>query len=1041
MYRRGLFKTIGNLKKGTALVLVGAMLVSGFPGTVSSAAEINGSEVNVSADSEDYPVADPDKVMKDAGDRGLLLASNAENSAETTETAENSSEEEETTNSDTKVLEATNGRIQFWQWKKVDMNNVDKLISDKKYTASMLVYYTTSVNSSGINLNASLVPQGFISTYADKEHIFRGLNNENYVEFDKVSSNSNEYGSFVNQFENSAFNEYNCTWIKLDEDGKSLNNHKEYFDQDVFYTQGGCRGVLWIKNKQSGNNLLTRQKDASTYKMRANIMLSRGSFKTNENDPGIYNIGSGTDGVTDYQIWRDREGSDCSCRETMMEITTNKDLSQAGHYFTLQPYKSAYNTDMWVIKGDEDLDLDDLDHSYTTIGGHGRCSMMTSNLYTENGYLLSGLVKHQAILSVTHNSKEAFSIGMDIQGNGSRIFDLSTFSSTKQGGVFKWYVGTPYVFNSLVGQGGDKETGKGGVTTIHKGELYPVRAVDIVDENNQVKHGDGTVLPEGATIVIEEGGVLSVESSLINNGKIINHGGTIIIKEGGCIAPFMNTDEGTITCDNGGNIIVMPNARLFTLSDDIRLNGFENPSDPALVLSNGSSVINFGLFVNAYAKVDKGSVIENRDGSIFLAGHNRTGISTLLSSAAVNGSSVEGIDIINTSTFAKTAAEISASGGKKSVLLEDYPIRQLKDGTKWIVYSDSSYDNILLPLTEDDRLDFKFVDESGNRFIRGRDDNGTQYMVSKNTGTVKPLVTSVGDDISPIIDCIENGDDPKGDYAINVNWKIEGTYNNSVNRGDITSITSVVESGTDFDGEGKHQFVKISYVKYGNSFSVVGSGTTVYRIDDSDNFVLALHNISNYAKAISDGVVGKNLASFQKAALEGTTIVPYYPEWCDIGLKVDHEGATAIKVGDYNGVTIAWDESKTETVTVSTGSSEDSGAAVERTYIVGAGSDGVTYYKDSEGFVCTKKSDGTMQRMVTDAAGNPTGEVYVSDEEKYGDSTGSVGYCGVKPLLGTDNSGAGTIRNDKSVTFVHRYGSGITAHDYTEYMNITTSKY
>ena len=260
MHRRGLFKAMGNLKKGTALVLVGAMLVSGFPGTTSWATS---------------------------------------NSDETSGTEENNSEEEETTNSDTKVLEATNGRIQFWQWKKVDMNNVDKLISDKKYTASMLVYYTMSADYSGVNFNVNLAPQGFISTYADKYHIFRGISKEDYTEFNKISSNSNEYGSFVNQVANSAFNEWNCTWIKLDEDGKSLNDHKEYFDQDVFYTQGGCKGVLWIKNKQSGNNLLTRQKDVSTYKMKANIMLSRGSFKTNENDPGIYNIGLGTDNVTE----------------------------------------------------------------------------------------------------------------------------------------------------------------------------------------------------------------------------------------------------------------------------------------------------------------------------------------------------------------------------------------------------------------------------------------------------------------------------------------------------------------------------------------------------------------------------------------------------------------------------------------------------------------------------------------------------------------------------------------------------------------------
>ena len=79
------------------------------------------------------------------------------------ETAEGSTEEyEEDVNSAAKVLKDTHGRIVLWKWEKVTQSNVGDLINDDRYHPSMLV-----------RMDKNGKYKGFISTFADKQHIFR----------------------------------------------------------------------------------------------------------------------------------------------------------------------------------------------------------------------------------------------------------------------------------------------------------------------------------------------------------------------------------------------------------------------------------------------------------------------------------------------------------------------------------------------------------------------------------------------------------------------------------------------------------------------------------------------------------------------------------------------------------------------------------------------------------------------------------------------------------------------------------------------------
>ena len=108
---------------------------------------------------------------------------------------------------------------------------------------------------------------------------------------------------------------------------------------------------------------------------------------------------------------------------------------------------------------------------------------------------------------------------------------------------------------------------------------------------------DRLVLHEGVTITVEDGGVLTVDQRLLNNGTIlVKEGGTVIVNEGGCIMPYKESADSKLILD-GGNLIVMDNAQVLC-----------DTKDATLVARNGATIINRGLLM-------VGKVLELRNNS------------------------------------------------------------------------------------------------------------------------------------------------------------------------------------------------------------------------------------------------------------------------------------------------------------------------------------------------------------------------------------------------------------------------------------------
>lgn len=122
------------------------------------------------------------------------------------------------------------------------------------------------------------------------------------------------------------------------------------------------------------------------------------------------------------------------------------------------------------------------------------------------------------------------------------------------------------------------------------------------------------ILKEGVTITVEDGGVLTVDKELLNNGKIIvKKGGTVVVNEGAHLMAYDYNAEGTIMLD-GGSLIVMDDAKvLCDLGDGI------------LEANNGATIVNRGLLmVSNTLSMNNSSCLINESGAWLLVGAKLT---------------------------------------------------------------------------------------------------------------------------------------------------------------------------------------------------------------------------------------------------------------------------------------------------------------------------------------------------------------------------------------------------------------------------------
>ncbi|MBR1741277.1 MAG: hypothetical protein IJ733_05290, partial [Lachnospiraceae bacterium] len=432
-----------------------------------------------------------------------------------------------------------------------------------------------------------------------------------------------------------------------DEDGNSIDS--KYFKRDRFYTTGGTLGVLFckcIRTHAMGVN--TNGKGVRADIPQFDIALSRPSMKNNPDDESYRDYGLGK--FKDYFLYTGITKSGSNYGKTYLYLNDDEkplnDEHDSQNYFDhwhLYPYddtkmnQESFGTTspFWILYGSSY-------HEYEKGTGY-KFDNGRAELIVNNGWMVA---TDYALRTDGGDNSDNYKY----MYGGKNMYYLDD-KIRKNGDDYKYqlYVGKQRVFATVKGEGGDEVSGRGGSYTIKKNQLKIIKEATYTKADGSTGHAEGIVIPETSTITVEEGGVLSVEGNLINNGTIINKGGTIIIKDGGCISPFGDTEEGKIS-NIGGQIIVMPKGRLFCLEEEIS-------SKPALSMvasdTSAAGLVNFGLTVLTHAELDSGSRIDNRNGGILLAAHKRTSNSVLFYEAKVTGSGestkIEGIGKIDES--------------------------------------------------------------------------------------------------------------------------------------------------------------------------------------------------------------------------------------------------------------------------------------------------------------------------------------------------------------------------------------------------------
>ena len=133
-----------------------------------------------------------------------------------------------------------------------------------------------------------------------------------------------------------------------------------------------------------------------------------------------------------------------------------------------------------------------------------------------------------------------------------------------------------------------------------------VLSSDLVVEKGQVYHLEGPLfVKKDVNIVIEEGGMLSVDGTIYNNGSISNSG-ILMLQKNSCMEAISIPCQTTSTsnelfCD-GGDLIVMSEAKMIFKS---KYGGLD--------MQSGSGIINFGYILSGISDIILQDVmIDNR---------------------------------------------------------------------------------------------------------------------------------------------------------------------------------------------------------------------------------------------------------------------------------------------------------------------------------------------------------------------------------------------------------------------------------------------
>ncbi len=534
---------------------------------------------------------------------------------ENTETGTSEGEDGEEKDEGSGILKPKLGTVEFWEWNKVTKTNFDTYMDDDKFHASLLFYYDTD-NNRDTSKYSTLAPKGFISLWDDKEHIKRGISNENWKQYwDKATTSEDTWNSsYRSQFDwgcskrnfLNGFAERESSLIKLDSIGKNLNGTGVYFQDRFFTTENGSMGALYIKSRNAGTGNIADLKSGghwTQWSADVSIYLARGEEKGKSVDTALsigskstdtyLECGKGMEGKQPgIYVWKGTGGG-----------ATSGGVKNQSKSFLMFPFMGNEDSEFWVGKVLGGMNHDQLDYAKVWDNDQEDSEETGPTLgVTHTGYLVAYDAKPLNGYPSYEVNVTDFSTRWSDHTVARDIFHPET---TNVYAMFKWYVGTRHVYTSFPTQ------------EVPEGKFYPFSATTTIVSGGDVDSTEGIIIPKGETLTIN-GGTVSVECNLINNGKIvIKNGGTLIIKDGGIIAPFTEDAEGTIDCEDG-SIVVMPGGKMLCLQNSTAKNA------PApLQLTNGSSLINYGYLAVTTAKLDTGSAIENRKDGVCFAGVNR----------------------------------------------------------------------------------------------------------------------------------------------------------------------------------------------------------------------------------------------------------------------------------------------------------------------------------------------------------------------------------------------------------------------------------
>ena len=204
---------------------------------------------------------------------------------------------------------------------------------------------------------------------------------------------------------------------------------------------------------------------------------------------------------------------------------------------------------------------------------------------------------------------------------------------------------------------------------IGKPVVYPaVRQNYVVGEDQFMHISQNGAMLKNVTITVAKGGVLSIESWFMNNGRIVVDGGTLIVQNGSnplgneedddtedsVLLPFADihpTVSGSLELKNGGELIVLSNARA----------AFSNIKATA-----GSSILNNGLLLAETLNLQE-STLENRKGMDLFVGYDFREIQAFRNSAVSK--------VIDDLTSRLNSEVASVTLGKNSAIINDGSIR------------------------------------------------------------------------------------------------------------------------------------------------------------------------------------------------------------------------------------------------------------------------------------------------------------------------------------------------------------------------------